>query len=396
MAVRFGRRVRKGAAGTAVAAMAMAALTASQAPGLAAGVTHTSAVSPPGTGIDGGSAPYITDLPPLNSPTKPGSPGTQPGTGVIVTPGGAGIPATVLAAYKNAEATLRGTEPGCGLPWQLLAGIGQVESGQADNGDVDAQGTTLRPIYGPELDGNGFALIPDTDGGRYDGDARYDRAVGPMQFIPSTWESWGADGNHDGKKDPNNVFDAALAAGDYLCAVGGDLTTTAGVEKAILGYNHSDAYLASVMSWFQYFRDGTHEIPDDPRGGAGSGPGLLPSATPSPSASPSHGAAPGHSPSPSRSPRPTASASGSIGPAPTKSPKPKPSPTGTCASGSPSPSPSGSGSASPSPSPSPSGSASGSPSPSPSGSSSASPSPSGSPSPSPSGTCTPTPSPSRG
>lgn len=46
-----------------------------------------------------------------------------------------------------------------------------------------------------------------------------------MQFIPSTWSNggpdgtgWGADGNGDGKKDPHNVFDAALAAGGYLCA----------------------------------------------------------------------------------------------------------------------------------------------------------------------------------
>lgn len=116
--------------------------------------------------------------------------------------GARGIPASVLAAYRRAERRIADTDPGCGLPWQLLAAIGKVESGQAGGGRVDAAGTTLRPILGPVLDGNGFASISDTDGGAYDGDARYDRAVGPMQFIPSTWATWGQDGNGDGRAGP--------------------------------------------------------------------------------------------------------------------------------------------------------------------------------------------------
>ena len=47
-----------------------------------------------------------------------------------------------------------------------------------------------------------------------------------MQFIPSTWMIYGADGNGDGIKDPFNIFDAALAAANYLCDAGGDLSTT--------------------------------------------------------------------------------------------------------------------------------------------------------------------------
>lgn len=398
MSVRFGRRMRRRVAGTAVAAAAMAALTASQAPGLTAGPHHaTEATPPPGTPIDGGS-PYITNLPPLNSPSGKATPGGT-GTGTGVGPGGAGIPATVLAAYRNAETILRRTRPGCHLPWQLLAAIGQVESDQAEHGAVDASGTTLRPILGPALDGsNGYARIPDGNGG-------YDRAIGPMQFIPSTWAVWGADGNGDGVKDPNNVFDAALAAGDYLCAVGGDMSVPADMDRAILGYNHSQDYLNTVKAWYQYYLTGYRTVPDSPGAGAPGTGGALPTAGPSPSATtgaggPSGAPSGGPSASPSRSPQPTVSASGTIGPGPSGSPTtgPKPSPSGS-ASGCPTTSPSPSGSTSPTPtgSPSPSPSPSASASPSPSGSPSASPSgsPSGSPSPSPSGTCgVPSPHPS--
>ncbi|MGY0062665.1 lytic transglycosylase domain-containing protein [Streptomyces sp. LZ34] len=289
MAPRIGRRLRKGAATTAVAAVVMAALTASQAPGFAGTAPdrrHDSADEAPppppsDTPIDGGSS-YHTDLPPLQKPGKPGTsvdlPGLPDGTAVTE----AGIPATVLDAYKKAEAALKDSKPGCNLPWQLLAAIGKVESGQARGGRVDADGTTYTPILGPVLNGNGFARITDTDGGAYDGDTTHDRAVGPMQFIPSTWATWGRDGNGDGAKNPNNVYDAALAAGAYLCAGGRDLSVKADLDRAILGYNHSQEYLATVLSWFEYYKKGTHEVPDgtgvlpDPdkdNGGSGSGGG---------------------------------------------------------------------------------------------------------------------------
>ncbi|AEW93502.1 MULTISPECIES: lytic transglycosylase domain-containing protein [Streptomycetaceae] len=383
MAARFGRRVRNGVLSTAVAAAAMAALTASQPPGLASAAHGTTdPAPPPGTPIDGGS-PYITDLPPLKSPHPGGGSGGHgptagPGAGV----GGAGLPATVFAAYRNAEAKVAQSRPGCHLPWELLAGIGQVESGQADNGDVDAAGTTLRPILGPVLDGNGFANIPDTDGGRYDGDPLHDRAVGPMQFIPSTWAAWGADGNGDGVKDPNNIFDAALAAGNYLCAAGGDLSVSKNMDRAILGYNHSLDYLHTVRAWYDYFRKGAHDVPDEPVGGPGTVlPPALPSAGPSPSASTpaAHGGGgKGHGGSSGSSPvaQPTVSVSGSIGPAPSHpggGKHPSPSPTATCPV--PSASASASGSASPTATPTPSATPTVTPSPSPSTSGSPSPTP---------------------
>ncbi|MER6356549.1 lytic transglycosylase domain-containing protein [Streptomyces sp. NPDC001634] len=271
MAAHIGRRLRKGAATSAVAAAAVAALAASQAPGATpddAGRQATGAQSMPDADNSGtsdetatGNGGYYTDLPPLNSPTASPSPSTGPTT-VPVGDAEAGIPATVLDAYKKAEAELRQSKPGCNLPWQLLAAIGKVESGQANGGQVDANGTTYTKILGPVLDGNGFASIKDTDNGAYDGDSTYDRAVGPMQFIPSTWAWAGRDGNGDGVKDPNNVYDAALAAAHYLCRFDRDLSVQSDMNAAILGYNNSQAYLNTVLSWYEYYRKGSHSIPD--------------------------------------------------------------------------------------------------------------------------------------
>ncbi|MEU6355608.1 lytic transglycosylase domain-containing protein [Streptomyces sp. NPDC047072] len=267
MAAQFGRRLRKGATTTAVAALAVAALSASQAPGVTADdngrQTSAGASSPDPSAGDGatGNSPYYTDLPPLNTPS-PAPTTTDPSAGSGIDTSTAGIPATVLDAYKKAEAELQASKPGCNLPWQLLAAIGQVESGQASGGRVDADGTTTSKILGPQLDGNGFALIRDTDNGAYDGNSAYDSAVGPMQFIPSTWAWAGRDGNGDGVKDPNNVYDAALAAGHYLCRYNWDLSNSGDLARAILSYNNSQHYLDTVLSWLEYYRKGTHEIPD--------------------------------------------------------------------------------------------------------------------------------------
>ncbi len=131
-------------------------------------------------------------------------------------PNGTGVPGVVLAAYRNAEHLMAVQAPSCRVPWTLLAGIGRVESGHAAGGRVDAAGTTRGPILGPRLDGSpGMALIRDTDGGALDGDPTYDRAVGPMQFIPSTWRVYALDGNGDGIASPHNVYDAALTAGRF-------------------------------------------------------------------------------------------------------------------------------------------------------------------------------------
>ncbi|MER6182136.1 lytic transglycosylase domain-containing protein [Streptomyces sp. NPDC001652] len=333
MSAQFGRRLRKGAVATTVAAAAVAALSASQAPGVTVDDSGRSTAadaqpSPDATGDDSGAtgnSPYYTDLPPLNSPSP------APTVGTPAAPGSteAGIPATVLDAYKRAASSLQSSKPGCNLPWELLAAIGKVESGQARGGRVDADGNTIGRILGPKLNGVGFAHISDTDGGAYDGDSVYDRAVGPMQFIPSTWEWAGRDGNDDGKKDPNNIYDAALAAGHYLCRFGWDLSTQSDLNSAILSYNNSQDYLNTVLSWLEYYRKGTHEIPD--------GTGSIPdnrsdendSASPTPSPTPpSTPGTPGTPSTPgSNTPSPTPPPSDN--PSTPGTPTPKPTPTDT-------------------------------------------------------------------
>ncbi|MEK2479137.1 lytic transglycosylase [Streptomyces noursei] len=178
--------------------------------------------------------------------------------------GGIGIPATALDAYKKAERTLHSARPSCHLPWQLVAGIGRVESVHASGYGLRTDGSTVKPIRGPRLDGRQFALIRDTDGGRWDGDAEFDRAVGPMQFIPSTWATWGADGNGDGVNDPNNIYDAALTSGHYLCSGGRDLNRSADLDKAILRYNNSREYVNAVRDWMRTYQGGkVAATPDD-------------------------------------------------------------------------------------------------------------------------------------
>ena len=170
---------------------------------------------------------------------------------------GSDLTLVALDAYLRASLDIGAERPECGLPWWLLAGIGRVESGHGTFADseLDPAGTARPAIVGIALDGgSGTAVITDTDGGSYDGDAVSDRAVGPMQFIPSTWAGYAADGNGDGVTDPQNLYDAAHAAGDYLCTAGGDLRTDAGIQRAVFAYNHSDAYVAKVLGFTTEYR----------------------------------------------------------------------------------------------------------------------------------------------
>jgi membrane-bound lytic murein transglycosylase B len=225
-----------------------------------------------------------------------------------------GIPSTALQAYQQAAQREAIESPDCGLPWPLLGGIGRVESnhGRFAGAVLHSDGLSTPPVVGIPLDGNGTALIRDTDNGRMDGDTVYDRAVGPMQFIPSTWGTWGVDANGDGVKDPYNIFDAAAAAADYLCAAGRNLATTKGQVQAILSYNESYDYVRLVMGVEQVYASDVNitvpvlptpaepptSKPTLPPVDPGDPSGLNDPASPTPAPSPSHSAF-GGNPAPS-------------------------------------------------------------------------------------------------
>jgi membrane-bound lytic murein transglycosylase B len=164
---------------------------------------------------------------------------------------GSDLPLVALDAYVKAAVRMAFEQPQCGIRWWGLAGIGKVESGHGTYGGarLTASGDTSQRIIGIPLDGsNGTAVVGDSDGGAYDGDPTVDRAVGPMQFIPTSWVSLGRDGNGDGRADPHNIYDAALAAAGLLCRAGGSgLDTDAGLHRAALGYNNSGHYASLVV-----------------------------------------------------------------------------------------------------------------------------------------------------
>ncbi|HEY1360389.1 MAG TPA: lytic murein transglycosylase [Thermoleophilaceae bacterium] len=95
-----------------------------------------------------------------------------------------------------------------GVRWEILAAINEIETDYGRNLNVSSAG-----------------------------------ALGWMQFMPSTWKTWGVDGNKDGKKDPYNPVDAIFAAARYLKAAGYGHD----VRRSIFAYNHADWYVDSVM-----------------------------------------------------------------------------------------------------------------------------------------------------
>jgi hypothetical protein len=116
-----------------------------------------------------------------------------------------GRPASYLDLYK-ASATH------CpGLSWTVLAAIGQVESGHGRNNGPSSAG-----------------------------------ALGPMQFMPATWKSYGVDGDGDGKSDIWSPYDAVPTAAKYLCANGAGQGGEK-LRKSIWFYNHSWDYVDKVM-----------------------------------------------------------------------------------------------------------------------------------------------------
>ncbi len=292
------------------------------------------------------------------------------------------IPAATLRAYRSAAQVLAREQPACGIDWALIAGIGRVESnhGRYGGATVTADGRSVPGVLGVRLDGSlaGTMVIRDTDGGALDGDTQFDRALGPMQFLPGTWQRWGSDGDRDGVEDPQDIDDAALAAARYLCSGDGGLDQPGPAAAAVRRYNNSTEYVQLVLATAASYRDGgpsafpdagygdaTYDEPYYPTADGYPGPagwspppssavGGRPGAgTPGPVFTPGTGATPG----PSRTDRPLPTPSATVTQPPTASPTRPPTKPATTVRPTPKPTPTpppSSGPTSPStPSPSP-------------------------------------------
>lgn len=159
-----------------------------------------------------------------------------------------GIPTPAMRAYAQAALAQRAAAPTCRLSWSTLAAIGAVETrhGTIGGRTLTTDGRALPRIIGLPLSGGTLDAVPDTDGGLLDGDDRWDRAIGPMQFIPSTWTTWAVDADGDGRADPDDLNDAAATAARYLCADGHDLGDRQGWIAAVAAYNHREDYVRAV------------------------------------------------------------------------------------------------------------------------------------------------------
>jgi hypothetical protein len=152
------------------------------------------------------------------------------------------IPGLLLLHYQRASACE-------GLPWQVIAAIGWVETrhGTFGGAHVDPSTGDVQPrIVGIALDGTRSAAIRVPPGGSsWHGDPVWDHAVGPMQFITATWARWGVDASGDGHASPHNAYDAIATAGQYLCNGRPRLDST---EAAIRRYNPSGRYVEEVLA----------------------------------------------------------------------------------------------------------------------------------------------------
>ena len=254
-AQRFGRGQK------AITLVPLALLSAAWTASLLGGGTSATAAGEDGVLPDGTSIP--TDA--VEDPANYSDPANLGLTGsprrIVSTANISGIPGAALAAYQRAETIINAADRQCNLPWQLVAAIGRVESdhGRYGGNTLGEDGVARPGIFGMALDGSkGTQKIADSDGGLYDSDARWDRAVGPMQFIPTTWSVVGVDADSDAKRNPQDIDDAALAAAVYLCSGDEDLGSDAGRRAAVHRYNHSDAYVALVLQVMQAYMDGDY------------------------------------------------------------------------------------------------------------------------------------------
>jgi len=138
------------------------------------------------------------------------------------------IPPVALSAYRKAERTMATADPGCGLSWNLLAGIGRIESTPTGNP------AAMRSVY--------------------------TKSTGPKKLSTATWARFATDGDGDGKSDPRNPFDATLATARHLCSSGLNFHNHAQLMTALLRYNDSLAFAENVLGWAAAYATGSIPI----------------------------------------------------------------------------------------------------------------------------------------
>jgi len=210
----------------------------SEPPGAAGGLT-------PGASVSGGPG---SGLPPL--PTPPARPADALADWAGRVAAAIGVPEVAIQAYGYAQLVMQDADPTCKVGWTTLAGIAEVESfhGQAGGAVLGKNGRSDPVIVGPLLDGQGGrALVRDTDAGAFDGDATYDRSMGPVRLTPQQWRANASDADGDGIQDPYDIDDASLALARLLCSATDDLSQLPGWNAALRRYHSGDAYARSVF-----------------------------------------------------------------------------------------------------------------------------------------------------
>lgn len=196
-------------------------------------------------------------------PTPPGRPADALSQWASAVGRALNVPEVAIQAYGYAQYVLAQRDQACHVSWTTLAGIGQVESqhGQAGGAVLELSGRSTPPIVGPVLDGQGGrALVRDTDAGAFDGDATFDRAMGPLRLLPSVWQAFAVDADGDGILDPYDLDDSALALATLLCSGSEDLSKAAGWNAAIARYHPGTTYAKSVFTVADDYGRRSHSV----------------------------------------------------------------------------------------------------------------------------------------
>lgn len=255
--VRTGGAVRRAVLTSVLSALALTSITIT-----AAGVTLTNSSAlpdpPAATAPDAPSSTPVED-PTLAPPVEVEDlPVGIPDIALVSADGPqlGDVPIAALGAYQRAAAVLEGADKTCHLNWSLVAAVGQVVSGHGTTGDSSLDRTgVMRPKYaGKALRGSTGKRVPDSDAGRLDGDDRFDRPVGPLQLSPATWAVVGVDSDGDGKRNPHDVDDAALAVAVLLCSGTEDLRRRPGRVEAVQRINDDPSFIETVLAVDRAYR----------------------------------------------------------------------------------------------------------------------------------------------